>query len=74
MLMKLKMNRKSSLRRKAAVFNGKSRACTKCPFAMRNLREDVCKVCSEAFIEGFQKGYKLSEKEHTVSENSNGNS
>ena len=72
--MKLKMKRKPSLRRKAAIYNGKSRACTKCPFAMRNLREDVCKVCSEAFIEGFQKGYKLNEKEHTVSENSNGNS
>lgn len=72
--MKLKMKRKSSLRRKAAVFNGKSRACTKCPFVMRNLREDVCKVCSEAFIEGFLKGYKLNERERVMSENSNGNS
>lgn len=41
----------------ACKANGRSRACTTCVYQMKG-NETVCRICSKAFVEGFQKGYK----------------
>lgn len=48
--------------RLAAEYNGRSRACTKCPFMDKHIK-DICFICSKSFVEGFKKGYKLSQNQ-----------
>ena len=60
--------------------NGRSRMCTKCP--MRNqfgiCTADAIKVCSKAFVEGFEKGVKWYiknlKKQNNYGENKNNHS
>ena len=47
---------KQTIKKKASQANGRSRACKKCHFIFRDT--DVCKVCRNAFVEGYMKGYK----------------
>lgn len=43
--------------------NGKSRACGKCPLGITNCNETIAKVCRDAFVEGYKKGYKQSKED-----------
>ena len=52
----------------ACEANGRSRACTTCVYQMKG-NETVCRICSKAFVEGFQKGYKY----YTKNEKKKGN-
>ena len=52
----------------ACKANGRSRACTTCVYQMKG-NETVCRICSKAFVEGFQKGYK----HYTKNEKKKGN-
>jgi len=53
--------RQISLEEKARRANGFSRSCSKCNHAPCS--EVFSRLCSEAFIEGFKKGYKTHRKE-----------
>lgn len=55
------MAKKLSLEMKARKANGKDRACGKCNHYP--CPEAMFKVCSEAFIKGYEKGYKQRQKE-----------
>ena len=41
--------------------NGKSRMCKTCKFA-KNMNSDVCLICSQAFKDGYTKGYQKAKK------------
>ncbi len=53
--------KKLSLSMKAKIANGRSRACAKCNH--RPCGAALSAICSQAFIEGFKKGYKTHNKE-----------
>lgn len=48
---------------KALKANGRSRACGKCPLGLANCNETIAKVCRDAFLEGFKKGYEQKSRE-----------
>ena len=48
---------------KALKANGRSRACGKCPLGLANCNETIAKVCRDAFLEGFKKGYEQKNRE-----------
>lgn len=52
------MEKKLSVLDKARQANGRSRACQKCRFYMNMANIEVCKVCANAFVDGYQKGWK----------------
>lgn len=54
-----------SLIRIARQYNGRSRMCAKCPNNKNgNRNPNIClSICSQAFIEGFMKGYEHKSKE-----------
>ena len=67
--MKKKTNyNRLSINKIAHIYNGRSRACAKCPVANRNCRlatfngETICDICSKSFVEGFTKGVKYERK------------
>lgn len=49
------------LKKQAILSNGRSRMCVHCKFLLSG-RQDVCDLCSNAFIEGFMKGAKWQKK------------
>lgn len=51
------------IQEKALKANGKSRACGKCPLGIANCSETIAKVCSNAFVEGYTKGYKQNKED-----------
>ncbi len=53
--------KKLSLEMKAKIANGRSRACGKCN--RRPCGAVLSAICSQAFIEGFKKGYATHKKE-----------
>lgn len=53
--------KKLSLAMKAKISNGRSRACAKCNH--RPCGAVLSAICSQAFIEGFKKGYSTHKKE-----------
>ena len=55
------MRKRLSLEDKAKIANGKERHCTKCNH--RICPDGLLKLCSEAFIRGYKKGYKQNQKE-----------
>ena len=55
------MRKRLSLEDKARIANGKERHCTKCNH--RICPDGLLKLCSEAFIRGYKKGYKQNQKE-----------
>lgn len=57
---------KVSLDQKARKANGKDRSCGKCNHYP--CPEPMFKVCSEAFIKGYKKGYKQANVEHNKGE------
>ena len=54
-------DKKLSLAMKAKIANGRSRACAKCNH--RPCGAALYAICSQAFIEGFKKGYTTHKKE-----------
>lgn len=58
-----------NVQRLALLANGRSRACGRCPLGVANCTETIKKVCRDAFIEGYKKGYEQSKKNHRVSRN-----
>ena len=50
-------NKKKSVEQMAKEANGRSRACVNCSLFM-NCNLITQKICSDAFIEGYKKGYK----------------
>lgn len=54
--------KKLSLDMKAKIANGRSRACGKCNHFP--CVEVLSAICSQAFIEGFKKGYSTHKKEN----------
>lgn len=52
-----------NIQEKALKANGKSRACGKCPLGIANCSETIAKVCRNAFVEGYTKGYKQSKED-----------
>lgn len=48
---------KKTIRQQAIEANGRSRACDKCIHA-KSMRPSICKVCRNAFMEGYLKGWK----------------
>lgn len=52
---------KKSVERMAKEANRRSRACVNCSLFM-NCNMITQKICSDAFIEGFTKGYKQAKK------------
>lgn len=53
--------KKLSLDMKAKIANGRSRMCGKCN--RRLCPFELSAICSQAFIEGFKKGYTTHKKE-----------
>lgn len=53
---------KVSLDQKARTTNGKDRSCGKCNHYP--CQEAMFKVCSEAFVKGYKKGYKQARVEY----------
>lgn len=53
--------KKLSLEMKAKIANGRSRACGKCNHHPCGVA--LSAICSQAFIEGFKKGYSTRKKE-----------
>ena len=53
---------KKTIRQMAEDANKKSRACKDCSLLI-NCNIETQKVCSDAFIEGYIKGYKQGKKE-----------
>lgn len=51
------------IQEKALKENGKSRACGKCPLGIANCSETIAKVCRNAFVEGYTKGYKQNKED-----------
>lgn len=57
----MKKNKKRlSLKEKAYHANGLSRACSTC---LKHGSEIICMICTNAFVEGYTKGYKTKTKE-----------
>lgn len=52
------MEKKLSVLDKARQASGRSRACRNCRFYMNMANIEVCKVCANSFVEGYQKGWK----------------
>ena len=52
---------KKSVEQMAKEANGRSRACVNCRLFM-NCNLITQKICSDAFIEGFKKGYEKGRK------------
>ena len=52
---------KKSVKQMAKEANGSSRACVNCSLFM-NCNMATQKICSDAFIEGYIKGYKQGRK------------
>ena len=48
---------KKSVEQMAKEANGRSRACVNCSLFM-NCNMIIQKICSDAFIEGYKKGYE----------------
>ena len=55
------MGKRLSLEDKARIANSNERHCTKCNH--RVCPDSLLKLCSEAFIRGYKKGYKQNQKE-----------
>lgn len=55
------MEEKISIEKMAKKANRRSRACNNCSLFM-NCNMATQKVCSDAFIEGYTKGYKQARK------------
>lgn len=55
------MSKRLSLEDKAKIANGNERHCRQCNH--RVCPDGLLKVCSEAFIRGYKKGYKQNQKE-----------
>lgn len=55
------MGKRLSLEDKARIANSNERHCTKCNH--RVCPDALLKLCSEAFIRGYKKGYKQNQKE-----------
>ena len=55
------MTKRLSLEDKAKIANGNERHCRKCNH--RVCPDSLLKLCSEAFIRGYKKGYKQNQKE-----------
>ena len=55
------MGKRLSLEDKARIANSNDRHCTKCNH--RVCPDSLLKLCSEAFIRGYKKGYKQNQKE-----------
>lgn len=55
------MGKRLSLEDKAKIANGNERHCRQCNH--RVCPDGLLEVCSEAFIRGYKKGYKQSQKE-----------
>ena len=53
--------KKLSLEMKAKIANGRSRACGKCKY--HPCVAALSAICSQAFIEGYKKGYSTHKKE-----------
>lgn len=51
-----------TLKEKAIRSNGGDRMCEHCVYHAEN----ICKVCGEAYVRGFVKGYKQKQKEDRV--------
>lgn len=51
------------IQEKALKANGKSSACGKCPLGIANCSENIAKVCRNAFVEGYTKGYKQNKED-----------
>lgn len=51
-----------NLKEIALKANGKSQACSKCKM-QRKCNIEIAEICRDAFVEGFQKGYKRNKKE-----------
>ena len=53
---------KKSIEKMAKEANGRSRACVNC-ILFTKCNMETQKICSDAFIEGYIKGYKKGKKE-----------
>ena len=49
---------KQTIKQQAMQVNGRSRTCEKCSFHLYGINMKVCKVCRDAFVEGYLKGRK----------------
>lgn len=58
-------NQMRGVAKAAKQANGRSRACTICPFRKdkKLCSPEIQRVCCDAFVEGFIKGVKLVEKQ-----------
>ena len=73
--MKPNKDKTTSLDKVAHLYNGRSRDCAKCLFDLKypyhymgikkEVLEDICKQCTNSFVEGFKKGYKHRQKQTT---------
>lgn len=53
-----------NIQRLALLANGRSRACGKCPLGVANCTDTIKKICRDAFVEGYKKGYEQSKKDN----------
>ena len=51
-----------SIKQIAKEYNGRSRACKKCPY-LKCCTPQLHDICSNAFVEGFIKGYNNHKKQ-----------
>lgn len=59
------------LTQSAKKANGNSRKCSTCPLVQSlpfRCTPEICKICSESFIEGYKKGAKFCKEQKTRSE------